>query len=458
MADLPALAALVAPAARRWLLLAVAAAGAALLLFALPGGTPHAQACAFLRTPAAYEAEQARVTYLSTIDAASVDALFPGDAYFGLPAVEVGTRAARADGVRRVPAVLLKAIAWEESTLTMASRSTHFDSLGPALVSFDCGHGVMQVTTGMTAPLGTGSQPALRQVSVATHYVYNIARGAAILADKWNQAPKSRPIAGTDTASDPRLVENWYFAVWSYNGFAGPGSNSSNHPLDPSFGAWPRARYECDGTQSRRRYPYQELVWGCAASPPERLGALLWTPVAATLPDFTQPRFFQPLSLGNWAFPYSAMDIPTPQPAHASAVPQVPGGAGQQLLAVPRLRRGEDAVVIQLNGLPADQRATVTVENAGTGILSWVATSTENWIVVDPPAGAALGADVECRPPQCLRGAELTITVNPTLLPRANTLGILRIVSPNAPGSEWLLRVEVDADFEVAAPGTSRAY
>ena len=445
-------------AAPRWLLLAVAVAGAALLLFAWPGRTPHAQACAFLRTPSAYEAEQARATYLATIDAASVDALFPGDPYFGLPPVEVGTRAARAEGARQVPAVLLKAIAWEESTLTMASRSTHFESLGPALVSFDCGHGVMQVTTGMTTPLGTSSLPTLRQASVATHYVYNIARGAAILADKWNQAPKTRPIVGTDTGGDPRLVENWYFAVWSYNGFTGPGSNSSNHPLDPSFGAWPRARYQCDGTQSRRRYPYQELVWGCMASPPERLDALLWTPTPATLPDFTQPRFFQPLALANWSFPYSALDIPTPQPAHASAVPQVPGGLRERLLAVPQLRTVEDSVLIQLNGLPADQRATVTVENAGTGVLSWVAVPTENWIVVDPPAGAALGADVECPPPDCRRRAQITITVNPTLLPQANNLGTLRIVSPNAPGSERLLRVEVDADFEVAAPGTSRAY
>src|SRR6185295_5682639 len=167
---------------------------------------------------------------------------------------------------------------------------------GEALISFDCGHGVMQVTTGMTIPLGTDGRPTTRQVLVATHYLYNIARGAFILADKWNAAPEARPIAGTDTNSNPLLVENWYFAVWSYNGFTGPGSSRSNHPADPTF-AFPRPAFTCDGSQSRARYPYQELVWGCMANPPQRSGAPIWQPVAATLPDLTKPEFFNALAV-----------------------------------------------------------------------------------------------------------------------------------------------------------------
>ena len=62
----------------------------------------------------------------------------------------------------------------------------------------------MQVTSGMTVPLGDNSQASPDQLLVATHYAYNIARGAAILADKWNAAPESRPIAGTDTESRPQ--------------------------------------------------------------------------------------------------------------------------------------------------------------------------------------------------------------------------------------------------------------
>ena len=33
---------------------------------------------------------------------------------------------------------------------------------------------------------------------------------------------------GTDTAGSPVLLENWYYAIWSYNGFA-----ETNHPLNP---------------------------------------------------------------------------------------------------------------------------------------------------------------------------------------------------------------------------------
>ena len=431
---------------------------AALLLLGPGVRPPPAEACAFLRTPSTYEAEKARASYLATLDAASVDALFEGDSYFGLPAVEVGDRGQRVAGARQLPAVLLKAIAWEESTLTMASRSTRFESTGPALVSFDCGHGVMQVTTGMTVPLGSAGEPTPRQVSVATHYGYNIARGAAMLVEKWNQAPETRPVVGVDIASEPAVIENWYYAVWSYNGFTGPGSNSSNHPLDPSFGAWPRSRYQCDGTQSRRRYPYQELVWGCMASPPEREGARLWTPVPATLPDLTQPGFFEPLSLRNWVFPYSALDIPVPRPLHVDFTPAIARGFRERLFGTPRLEITEESVLIRLNALPRDARATVRVANVGSGILSWVASSDVSWLVVDPPAGVALGLDVSCPTPYCERMAELTITVNPTLLPNANTRGTLIFRSASGVGTERLLRVEVDGDFEVAAPGTSRAY
>ena len=56
-------------------LLAVLVAAVALTILAVvPTPSDHVAACAFLRTPDAYEAEAERSTYLSTIDAASVDA------------------------------------------------------------------------------------------------------------------------------------------------------------------------------------------------------------------------------------------------------------------------------------------------------------------------------------------------------------------------------------------------
>ncbi|MSP22032.1 MAG: hypothetical protein EXR66_03265 [Dehalococcoidia bacterium] len=424
----------------------------------IPIGTSsalRAEACAFLRSPYAYEAEQSRLTYLATIDAASINQLFPTHPFFGLPAVEAGGRNNRTPGAARIPTTLLKSIAWVESTITMAQRSVVFESTGPALVSFDCGHGIMQVTTGMTVPLGSAERPSVNQTAIATHYAFNIARGAGILAEKWNEAPERRAVAGTDTNSDPTIIENWYFATWAYNGFTGPGANYSNHPLDPSFGSFPRATYQCEGSQSRARYPYQELVIGCMSSPPTRNNTLLWTPLAASLPNTTLPQWFAPLQLSNFVFPYSGMDIPTPQPAHFEAAPPLRPEILAKVLGAPSLGVSGNRVTVSVKGRPEDARATVQIQNAGTGLLVWSAVSDDRWMVVDPPAGVALGSDLSCRQ-ECARAATITVSVNPTLLNSATAVGTLRIGSPNG-GADRVIRVEVDASFAVGAPGVSRS-
>src|SRR5512143_184121 len=109
--------------------------------------------------------------------------------------MEQGTRASRSTAPQiYVPPTLLKAIAWIESDMAMGSSALPFGAIGPALVSFDCGYGIAQVTSGMTVPIGDNGQPADQQALVATHFAYNIGRGAAILIDKWNAAPGDRPI------------------------------------------------------------------------------------------------------------------------------------------------------------------------------------------------------------------------------------------------------------------------
>lgn len=105
-------------------------------------------------------------------------------------------------------------------------------------------------------------------------------------------------------------------------------------------------------------------------------------------------------------------------------------------------------------GRPEDARATIRVQNAGSGLLAWSAVADDKWLVVDPPAGVALGSDLPCRQ-ECAAGSTITISVNPTLLSSASAVGSLRITSPNG-GGERTVRVEVDASFEVGAPGVSR--
>ena len=259
-----------------------------------PAQTAHAE-CAFPLTPTAYEDLRDRQLFLDTIELAAFDMLFPGDPYFGLPEIEIGTRDDRSAKPATVPPVLLKAIAWIETSVTQADVDVPFGSIGPALVSFDCGYGATQVTSGMTIPTGENGRGSPEQALVATHFAYNIARGAAVLVDKWNQAPEDKPIAGTDTFGHPAILENWYFALWSYNGFTGPGANRSNHPLDPIFGSWPRAPYSCgpntDGKgHNRGNYPYQELIYGCVADPPTVDDQPLWAAQEVTLPDLDQGR------------------------------------------------------------------------------------------------------------------------------------------------------------------------
>ena len=112
-----------------------------IVLALMPMSGRQVNACAFdpLR-PYAYEADQNRTVYRLAFDAVSTNALFAGDPFFSLPAIERGTRNARVDAAPFIPADLLKAISWVESDMTMAQRSVRFDSIGEALVSFDCGH------------------------------------------------------------------------------------------------------------------------------------------------------------------------------------------------------------------------------------------------------------------------------------------------------------------------------
>lgn len=215
--------------------------------------------------------------------------------------VESGPRTARlpADKSRGIPPSLYKAIAWVESDYANASHSTLYGGVGPVLTSIDCGYGIGQITTGMghlAAPPALDVRvPSARQALIGTHPVFNIAEGIRILADKWNSAPQYRPIAG---AGDPAYLEDWYYAVWSYNGFA-----FSNHPLNPAKSPLRGAVWNCGdpnapgyGVFNRGDYTYNEVVYGClryppvekgAAYPPPLGGNTTETPVAPNAPRFT---------------------------------------------------------------------------------------------------------------------------------------------------------------------------
>jgi hypothetical protein len=484
---------------------------------------PESQAvsggCVFSLAPTTYEGSQDRSLYRNAVDLAAFNMLLPGDTYFGLPPLETGLRGSRTTSASAsIPPVLLKSIAWIESSFTQASQQVPYEAIGAALVSFDCGHGIMQVTSGMTTPLGERGYASPQQALVATHFAYNIARGTAILADKWNSAPEDKPIAGTDTGGDPAIIENWYFAVWGYNGFTGPGANRSNHPMDPIYGTWPRVAYSCgpssDGLgHNRGNYPFQELIFGCASHPPQVNGANLWTPQPADLPDLNDPRWREPLKLENFVYPYDKMDIPTPRqpvggyraaPVTASTptpyppgytpptpfsypyavptptphpvalvTPQVssaPAGAvGHRdptqkpssalraaMFGAPGLSVSTSNIRISYSPETGAQSTTLTISNTGTGILSWMAIPSASWLVPSPVAGVAVGPDLPCAPSSpCERSATVTVSVDPTRLPPGTNQATLTILAPGVNRS-YIVTVTTVAVVRIGVPGVTR--
>jgi hypothetical protein len=430
-------------------------------LAAMGERSPRASACAFSIVPYAYEGPKDRSLNLKAMDVAAYNMIAPGDDFFGLPRLEKGLRGTRSSVEPVIPPILLKSISWIESVTTQTTRDAPWGGIGPALISFDCGHGIMQVTSGMTVPLGDKGQASPDQLLVATHYAYNIARGAVILEDKWNAAPDYRPIAGTDTDSDPSIVENWYFAVWSYNGFTGPGAKRSNHPMDPVYGAWPRTPYSCgdanDGFgHNRGSYPYQELVWGCATRPPVVDGKQLWAPFELSLPDLNDARWRNPLQLANWKSPYSGMDMPTPLPSHVDGTPKPAQSVLYSILGLPKLGVSTNSISLNMSdsGSVAPQEAKIN--NLGTSVLAWGATTSASWLTLSPPAGVAIGNDAYCLAGDaCQRSGTLKITVNTSAMPSGTKRATIRVYAPQTNETQTI-SVSIASIGKTGVPGIVR--
>ncbi|HEY1100201.1 MAG TPA: hypothetical protein VGF99_14790 [Myxococcota bacterium] len=214
----------------------------------------------------------------------------------GLPTVQtIETGSSRTRSAGKFPCRLLPAIAMTESGVAQFCSSG-----GKTIISFDCGFGVMQVTSGAEDYPGIQSRADI-----------NVAAGADILAAKWNG---NENFGGVFGSSDPQFLESWYFATWAYNGFV-----YGNNPSNPDHAAG-RQPFNSPGTSARRDYAYQELVWGYLQYPLSTAGAL-YTGAAPTYP---------PVCSGNIASCCTnnvcrgvpnqsglfSVTLPVPQPAH----------------------------------------------------------------------------------------------------------------------------------------------
>ena len=123
-----------------------------------------------------------------------------------------------------IPPEILKAIALAESNMLQ------FED-GKPFISDDNGIGIMQVTH---------PNVEVNQEKLKYDTAYNIEVGAQILKDKWNLQFNGRIPKIND--SNPKILENWYFAIMAYNGL--------------SFVNDPNKKEEL------KRIPYQETVYG----------------------------------------------------------------------------------------------------------------------------------------------------------------------------------------------------
>src|SRR5690606_828504 len=132
----------------------------------------------------------------------------------------------------------------------------------------DCGYGVGQITDGMTvgSPMMTSEQKTI----IALDYAANIAKAVQMLTAKWNELDA----AGMHVNNgDPKKIENWFFAVWTYNtGFYSQGATGApwgvgwyNNPINPIYP--PRSMFMSDQTDAAhpQDWPYPEKVIGWAA-------------------------------------------------------------------------------------------------------------------------------------------------------------------------------------------------
>ncbi|HEX6032507.1 MAG TPA: hypothetical protein VFY90_13825 [Tepidiformaceae bacterium] len=425
--------------------------------------------------------------------------------YQGLKTGPRNARTTTADPSLRLPPSVYKSIVWVESVWSNASGLVPFGGVGPALVSPDCGYGLAQVTSGMA---NTSGGATAKQAAIGTHPLFNLAEGARILADKWNSAPRFRPIAGT---GDPAALEDWYFAIWSYNGFA-----FSNHPLNPNRDPL-RAGASADGpiyhcyeptAPSYQNalfgygdYTYPERVYGCMRFPPMREGRYLYDAQTFSMPDLTNPvvaaafapEHFLACEEGGFESGCPEMDFPTTvedntdTPANEARIPHAdstpafdPAWLGKWLGDPVFEYNAPYTMVLTASTDGKATSGTAIVRNVGAGIGPFRVRTSHVWIVAqhvnDPfprsiDGSVAVGQDTEVvlqrqtdtQPRMAQKGYDsvLRITLDTRSMPDGLTVGYVQL-EPLL-GSGGVFTIEVIATkgasglaYDATLPGLTR--
>lgn len=102
-----------------------------------------------------------------------------------------------------IPPEILYGVGYEESNLKQ------YKANGQPLISGDNGIGIMQVT-----PHAVDEN--FDEYSLKYNIRYNIEAGAQVILGKWRYVKGRNPIGN----KDKMILENWYFALWAYNGYS----------------------------------------------------------------------------------------------------------------------------------------------------------------------------------------------------------------------------------------------
>src|SRR3989338_1730427 len=101
----------------------------------------------------------------------------------------------------QIPSLVIEALADDESKWKQFDENAD----GKIKISFDCGIGLMQVTTGTIEEFGFNVELLISDP------FYNLEAGVQVLNKKWN----GTPVIGNN---ERYMLENWYYAIWGYNG------------------------------------------------------------------------------------------------------------------------------------------------------------------------------------------------------------------------------------------------
>lgn len=174
----------------------------------------------------------------------------------GLPTMCYGTCPQGANGAPHVSAAILHGIAYVESNWHQFNTSDYDvgnEPVGTPVESFDGGWGEFQQTWGMPPQCQAINNCRSDATRIENDQQYNIGTGTQALIHAWNG---TAGVSSSSDPNDPYKANDWFFAVWAYNGSYG---NNPNDVPSSVYGHWyPGAPF---------RSIYEEYVWYFAAHP-----------------------------------------------------------------------------------------------------------------------------------------------------------------------------------------------